>query len=95
MSNFCNSSEEKYYITPNKKINFYIFFNKSEQKKIKHFFDKKIKCTRQCKKKGCNQVNKSCNQKIDMGKSDKIEYNCIAKLNRTAEILLNQLNLLK
>jgi hypothetical protein len=40
-------------------------------------------------------MNKSSPQKNALRKSDKIEYNHIAKLTRSAKILLNKLNLFK
>jgi hypothetical protein len=40
-------------------------------------------------------MNKILKQKINLGKHDKSEYNYIAKLTRSAKILLNKLNLFK
>lgn len=40
-------------------------------------------------------MNKNFPQKKERRKGDKIEYNRIAKLTRSADILLNKLNLFK
>jgi len=55
----------------------------------------KKKDVKKCEQKSGEQVHKSFNQKIDLRKRDQIEYNRIAKSTRSAEILLNKLNLFK